>query len=99
MSSRHKGAVKDHQLEAYFPVRITLVQGLGMEMRDWSIKYSAMLDWLRQTVGADRHEVLSDYEPGRPDALRVLFVSLDDARAFVERFEIPIAPIGQHPRG
>lgn len=94
MSPRHKGAVKNSQLEAHFPVRITLVQGLGMAMRDWSITYSAMIAWLRTTIGADRHEVLSDYQPGRPDAIRVLFASLDDARAFVERFEIPIVPEG-----
>jgi hypothetical protein len=98
MRSRYKGAVKDHQLEAYFPVRITLVQGLGMETRDWSLKYSAMLEWLREKVGGGRHEVLSDYQPGRPDAIRVIFASSDDARAFIERFEIPITPIGVHPK-
>jgi hypothetical protein len=27
----------------------------------------------------------------------VLFASFDGARAFIEHFEIPIAPIGEHP--
>jgi hypothetical protein len=94
---RNKGAVKKHQLEAYVPVWITLVQGLGMEQRDWSRQYSAMVKWLRETIGGERHEVLSDYQPGRPDAIRVLFASFDGARAFIEHFEIPIAPIGEHP--
>jgi hypothetical protein len=30
--------------------------------------------------------------------MRVLFASFDDARAFVEHLEIPIAPIGRNPR-
>jgi hypothetical protein len=30
--------------------------------------------------------------------MRVLFASFDDARAFVDRFVIPITPIGEHPK-
>jgi hypothetical protein len=46
-------------------------------------------------MGGDRHEVVSDYQP---EAIRVLFAGLEDARAFVEGFEIPLVPIGDYPR-
>jgi hypothetical protein len=45
-------------------------------------------------MGGDRHEVVSDYQP---EAIRVLFAGLEDARAF-EGFEIPLVPIGDYPR-
>jgi hypothetical protein len=97
MSSRYKGAMKDHQLEAYFPVRLSIVIGAGLPQREWSIKYSLMVSWLA-ALGADRHAVLPSTAPGRPDAMRVLLASFDDARAFIERFELPVTPIGEHPR-
>ena len=99
MNPRHKGAVKEYQLQAHFPVRITFVIGLGLPLREWGIKYSLMRTWLTETVGGDRHAVLSGTAPGRPDAMQMLFASLEDARAFVEHFEIPLAPIGRNPRG
>ena len=90
--------MKEYELQAYFPVRITFVIGLGLSLLEWGIKYSLMRTWLTETAGGDRHAVLSDIAPGRPDAMQVLFASLEDARAFVEYFEIPLAPIGRNPR-
>lgn len=97
MSSRYKGAVKNHELDRYFPVRISIVIGMGLPQREWGVKYSAMLEWLRTTVSSDRHAVLPGTSPGMPDTMRVLFASFDDARAFVEHFAIPITTIGENP--
>ena len=96
--SRYKGAVKDRDIERYVPVRISIVIGMGLPAREWGVTFSAMLAWLKKNAGNGRHEVLSATAPGRPDAMRVLFASFDDARAFVERFAVPITPIGEHPK-
>ncbi len=93
-----KPSDKDRDLDRYFPVRISIVIGMGLPPGKWGTTFSAMLDWLKETAGNGRHAVLSDHAPGRPDAMRVLFASFDDARAFVEQFAVPIAPIGGHPR-
>src|SRR5258708_1795714 len=98
MNSRHKGSVKDRDLERYFPVRISIAIGMGLAAREWGVTFSAMLDWLMENAGHGRHAVVPDTAPGRPDAMRVLFASFDDARAFVERFAVPITPIGEHPK-
>jgi hypothetical protein len=98
MSRRYKGAVSDRDVDRYFPVRISIVIGMGLPAREWGVTFSAMLDWLKETAGHGRHVVLPQTAPGQPDAMRVLFASFDDARAFVDRFEIPIAPIGEHPK-
>jgi hypothetical protein len=96
--SRYKGAIKERDIDRYFPVRISIVIGMGLPAGEWGVTFSAMLDWLKETAGYGRHAVLSDTAPGRPDAMRVLFASFDDARAFVARFAIPIAPIGTNPK-
>ncbi len=98
MNPRHKGSVKDRDLERYFPVRISIAIGVPSPAGPWSVAYSAMLDWLRQNVGYQHHAVLSGMAPGRPDTMRVLFATFDDARAFVERFEIPITTLGANPK-
>jgi hypothetical protein len=98
MNSRYKGAVNDRDLDRYFPVRISIVIFAGLPPREWSVKYTAMREWLTKTVGNNRHAVLSGTSPGIPDTMRVLFADFDDARRFVERFEVPIAPIGAHPK-
>jgi hypothetical protein len=54
MNPRHKGAVKDRDLERYFPVRLSIVVGMGLPAHEWSVTYSAMRDWLATTVGEAR---------------------------------------------
>jgi hypothetical protein len=78
--------------------RISIVIGMGLPAREWGVTFSATLDWLKENAGHGRHAVLPQTAPGLPDTMRVLFLNLDDARAFVERFEIPITPIGEHPK-
>jgi hypothetical protein len=89
--------VRNGALERYFPVRIAFAAGMGLPAREWSVTYSTMHQWLIATVGLDRHAVLGSNPPGGPETISVLFASLDDARAFVERFQVPIAPMGAHP--
>ncbi len=98
MSTRYKGAVRDRDIDRHFPVRISVVIGAGLDPHEWSVKYSLMHDWLRETVGNDRHAVRSVRSLGGPDTLHIYFVSFDDARAFVDRFDFPIVPIGEDPK-
>jgi hypothetical protein len=97
VNRRYKGAVSDRDIDRYFPVRISIMIGMGLPAREWSAKYSSMVAWLAQTAGGG-HAVLSSTAPGLPDTMRVLFASFDDARAFVDRFEVPIAPLGENPK-
>lgn len=98
MRPRYKGAVNDRDIDHYFPVRVSVVIYAGLPPPEWSVKYTAMCDWLGRTVGNSRYAVVSATSPGKPDTMRVLFASFDDARAFVERFDLPIVPIGENPR-
>jgi hypothetical protein len=84
-------------MNARHPFGITVVSGLGLPAAEWSLRYSAMLDWLTRTIGNGRHAVQTDAGPGRPDTVRFLLASFADARDFVERFDLPIVPIGEHP--
>jgi hypothetical protein len=71
---------------------------MGLPAREWGVTFSAMLDWLKENAGHGRHAVLPQTALGLLDTMRVLFLNFDDARAFVERFEVPITPIGVHPK-
>jgi hypothetical protein len=64
MNSRYKGAVSDRDLDRYFPVRISIVIFAGLPPREWSVKYTAMREWLIETVGNNRHAVLSSTSLG-----------------------------------
>jgi hypothetical protein len=72
MSRRYKRAVGDRDVDRYFPVRISIVIGMGLPAREWGITFSARLDWLRETAGHGRHAVLPGTVRGQPDAMRVL---------------------------
>jgi hypothetical protein len=90
--------VKDRDIDRHFPVRISVVIGGGIDPREWSVKYSLMVDWLGETVGNYRHAARSVRSLGGPDTLHVYFASFDDARVFLDRFELPIVQIGDHPK-
>jgi len=85
MSRQRARSTKKIDSEARYPVRIRIpTPEMG-----WGYRLDEMYDWLRLNVGPDRWQSCTDTQPGH-DATAWYFETLEDAKAFQDRFGLPL---------
>ena len=85
MSRQRARSTKKVDCESRYPVRVRI----PTPQEGWGRQLDEMFDWLRLNVGPDRWQSCADTQPGR-DASAWFFETLEDAKAFQDRFDLPL---------